>query len=168
MDSGTRAFVRARAQGRCEYCRLPEMRARLPHQLEHIIAKQHRGTDDPENLALACAGCNSFKGPNVAGIDPATGAPVDLWAVDGRVVDGPVADPIELTGVVLPGFVDAHCHVGYSTTGKADLDEAEQQARTNLQAGALAGGQGGRPPQPLRQPVQVLRLCIDPAPERRA
>jgi imidazolonepropionase-like amidohydrolase len=84
-------------------------------------------------------------GLHVAGVDPATGERVELWAVDGRFVDGPVADPIELSGYVLPGFVDAHCHVGYSTTGMADLDEAEGQARTNLHAGALALRDCGSP-----------------------
>ena len=81
----------------------------------------------------------------MVGVDPATGARVELWAVDGRLVDGPVADPIELSGYVLPGFVDAHCHVGYSTSGISDLDEAEQQARTNLHAGALALRDCGSP-----------------------
>jgi imidazolonepropionase-like amidohydrolase len=84
-------------------------------------------------------------GLHVVGVDPASGERVDLWAAHGRFVDGPVADPIELSGYVLPGFVDAHCHVGYSTTGKSTLDEAEQQARTNLQAGALALRDCGSP-----------------------
>ena len=53
-----------------------------------------------------------------SGLDPATGEPVDLWIADGRFVDGPIADAVELTGLVLPGFVDAHCHVGYSSTGR--------------------------------------------------
>ena len=30
--------------------------------LEHIVPKHHGGTDDLENLALACARCNSEKG----------------------------------------------------------------------------------------------------------
>ena len=84
-------------------------------------------------------------GLHVSGVDPATGLPVDLWAAAGRFVDGPIEDRIELTGYVLPGFVDAHCHVGYSTTGKATLAEAEDQARTNLHAGALALRDCGSP-----------------------
>ena len=78
-------------------------------------------------------------------MDPATGEPVDLWISGGRFVDGPVADAVELSGWVLPGFVDAHCHVGYSPAGAATLDEAEQQARTNLDAGALALRDCGSP-----------------------
>jgi 5-methylcytosine-specific restriction endonuclease McrA len=30
--------------------------------IEHIVPKTHGGTDDPENLALACRGCNGEKG----------------------------------------------------------------------------------------------------------
>ena len=30
--------------------------------LEHIVPKNHGGTDAPENLAIACARCNSEKG----------------------------------------------------------------------------------------------------------
>ena len=34
--------------------------------------RQHRGTDDVENLCLCCIRCNLKKGPNVASIDPMT------------------------------------------------------------------------------------------------
>jgi hypothetical protein len=44
-----------------------------PHQIEHIVARQHGGSDDIENLALACHRCNLHKGPNLGGIDPMTG-----------------------------------------------------------------------------------------------
>lgn len=42
-------------------------------QTNHIIAKQHGGAHEPDNLALACIHCNRYKGPNIAGIDPDTG-----------------------------------------------------------------------------------------------
>ena len=45
----------------------------MPHQIEHIVARQHGGSDDVENLALACHRCNLHKGPNLSGIDPETG-----------------------------------------------------------------------------------------------
>ena len=52
-------------------------------------------------------------GLHVIWTDAGTRDAIDLWAVDGHFVDPPVPDPrIELTGWVLPGFVDAHCHVG--------------------------------------------------------
>ncbi len=69
MDLALRAFVRERAGRRCEYCHLPEEDAgTLSFQVEHIIAKQHGGTDDPDGLCYACAQCNWAKGPNLAGL----------------------------------------------------------------------------------------------------
>jgi len=41
--------------------------------VEHVVAIQHGGGDDPSNLALACTHCNLHKGPNIAGRDPQTG-----------------------------------------------------------------------------------------------
>ena len=69
MDAALRAFVRARAGGRCEYCRLPQDDSDfLPFHVEHVIPKQHGGTDEADNLCLACAECNWAKGPNLAGL----------------------------------------------------------------------------------------------------
>jgi hypothetical protein len=69
MDALLRAFVRERAVHRCEYCQLHEDYAgRLAFQIEHIIARQHGGTDDPNGLCYACAQCNWAKGPNLAGM----------------------------------------------------------------------------------------------------
>jgi len=80
MDSAVRGLVRRRALSRCEYCRLPQSAAPLaPFHIEHIVARQHGGGDEPANLALACFHCNLHIGPNVAGIDPDTGALVSLF-----------------------------------------------------------------------------------------
>jgi HNH endonuclease len=73
MDGGTRQFVRDRAGERCEYCRLHQRNCELLHHIEHIVARQHGGSDDVDNLALACHRCNLHKGPNLSGIDPLTG-----------------------------------------------------------------------------------------------
>jgi hypothetical protein len=79
--------VRRRARFRCEYCHFPERFSELPFQIDHVIAQQHAGATDLSNLAFACLRCNSHKGPNLAGIDPASGAIVrlfnprhDIWA----------------------------------------------------------------------------------------
>jgi HNH endonuclease len=79
MDAETKAFVRARAGNRCEYYLLRQVHVGFAHHVEHIIAKQHGGDDDPGNLALCCARCNAFKGPNLSGIDPETGQHVALF-----------------------------------------------------------------------------------------
>lgn len=69
MDAALPAFVRERASGRCEYCGLHEQDDDfLSFHVEHVIARQHGGTDDPDMLCWACAECNWAKGPNLAGI----------------------------------------------------------------------------------------------------
>lgn len=73
MDAGTRRFVRERAAERCEYCRLHQRNSELLHHIEHVVARQHGGLDEVDNLALACHRCNLHKGPNLSGIDPLTG-----------------------------------------------------------------------------------------------
>lgn len=72
MDETTQEQVRERAGGQCEYCHLPEAHVLTPFQVEHVVAKQHRGSDTLSNLAYACLRCNLHKGPNLAGIDPKT------------------------------------------------------------------------------------------------
>jgi hypothetical protein len=42
------------------------------HEIDHVIAVVHGGPTRASNLALACFLCNSYKGPNLAGIDPET------------------------------------------------------------------------------------------------
>jgi hypothetical protein len=74
-----RELVWQRAGGRCEYCQLPQFLTILPHELDHIVAQQHRGLTTSENLCLACALCNSHKGPNLTGIDPVTQAITRLF-----------------------------------------------------------------------------------------
>jgi len=80
MDEARRLLVRERAHHACEYCQLAARDAPfLAFHVDHVIARQHGGTDDPENLALACLWCNLFKGPNLAGIDPETGEITPLF-----------------------------------------------------------------------------------------
>ena len=79
MDARLERLVRERAGACCEYCRFPEEFSALPFQMDHIVARQHRGITDPSNLALACCYCNRYKGPNLTGIDPSSGATVPLF-----------------------------------------------------------------------------------------
>ncbi len=79
MDSATRDLVRRRAQNRCEYRRLPQLHSAMVHHIEHIVARQHGGSDEEANLALACHRCNFCKGPNLTSIDPVGGELVQLF-----------------------------------------------------------------------------------------
>jgi len=57
----------------------------IPFHVEHIVSKQHGGTDDPRGLALACDRCNAYKGPNLTSIDPDTHVLVALFNPRGDV-----------------------------------------------------------------------------------
>jgi hypothetical protein len=80
MDWQTRRTVRERADDRCEYCRLRQEHASLwRHQIEHIVPRKHRGTDDLTNLGWACVRCNLGKASNLSGRDADTGEIVPLF-----------------------------------------------------------------------------------------
>jgi hypothetical protein len=79
MDDDLRDLVWRRAGGVCEYCRMPQALLRLRFEIDHVIARQHGGSTDADNLALICPHCNLHKGPNLAGIDPVTGQIIRLF-----------------------------------------------------------------------------------------
>jgi hypothetical protein len=79
ISSSVRMAVRERASGRCEYCLMPEAGAFFVHEPDHVIATQHGGESNLENLALACFQCNRHKGPNIASVDPETKQIVRLF-----------------------------------------------------------------------------------------
>jgi len=62
----------------------------------------------------------------------------DLYVVDGRITYEPVRDAQTVAqGWVVPGLVDAHCHVGLDTGGPVDEATQEQQAVDDRDVGAL-------------------------------
>lgn len=80
MNSATRSQVCRRATYRCEYCGLHQNQSPLAAlHVEHILPRKHGGSDDLNNLALACIDCNLHKGSNVAGYDPETGRLTELF-----------------------------------------------------------------------------------------
>jgi len=80
MEASIRAQVRERAGNACEYCRLHQSDSPLAVlHIEHIIPKIHGGSDDLDNLALACIDCNLHKGTNLTGVDPQTDAVTELF-----------------------------------------------------------------------------------------
>ena len=79
MNPDLDKLVRQRARGRCEYCRMPAKLHPAPFQIDHVIARQHKGRTVSDNLALACIHCNRNKGPNIAGVDPMTGEIIRLF-----------------------------------------------------------------------------------------
>ena len=73
-----------------------------PH-IEHIVARQHGGTDSEENLALACDRCNAYKGPNLTTASEETGEVVELfhprkqkWSDHFEAVEGMILGKTEI------------------------------------------------------------------------
>ncbi|WP_229069415.1 amidohydrolase family protein [Actinoplanes sp. DH11] len=73
----------------------------------------------------------------------------DLWLVGDRVTFEPVAgaETISDGGFVVPGLVDAHCHLGIAYGAKpiSSLDEARELAAIDRDAGVLALRDAGSP-----------------------
>ena len=57
----TRARVRAQAGNRCGYCLSPQHLILGLLEIDHIIPKARGGSDDEDNLWLACRLCNNAK-----------------------------------------------------------------------------------------------------------
>lgn len=79
MDATTRDVVWQRAGERCAYCRIPhEATPLILFHIEHMLARQHGGSDRPDHLALACDRCHAYKGRHLTSIAPDTSGIVPL------------------------------------------------------------------------------------------
>lgn len=67
-----RALVKRRARGRCEYCQSPEDFESDTFELEHIIPLVRNGSNELDNIAFSCSGCNNRKGIKIGSLDPIT------------------------------------------------------------------------------------------------
>ena len=86
---------------------------------------------------------------HLAGVLLPEGEHRELWVRDGRITFEPVpgAETVSRGGFVLPGLVDAHCHVGIARGGTPteDLAAAREQALVERAAGVLALRDCGTP-----------------------
>ena len=123
METATRSQVRARAGDRCEYCRIHQRQYVLTFHVEHIVARQHGGSDDAANLALACHACNRYKGPNLAGLDPDTGHLTRLFH--------PRTDAWTTHFVLQAGRILGRTPVGRATVQVLNMNQPER-VRTRL------------------------------------
>nr|WP_221378583.1 amidohydrolase family protein [Actinoplanes polyasparticus] len=89
----------------------------------------------------------------------------DLWLVGDRVTFEPVRDAETISdgGFVVPGLVDAHCHLGIAFGAKpiTRLEQARELAVTDRDAGVLALRDAGSPyPYPeLEDEPEIPRLA---------
>jgi hypothetical protein len=131
MDARTAELVRQRAGHRCEYCQLPQNAAPyFTFHVEHIRARQHLGSDDPSNLALACPDCNAKKGPNVATISGDTGHIIELF----NPRNHKWGEHFAIAGSEIVGITE----IGRATVQLLDMNEEERLiVRAQLQAEGL-------------------------------
>lgn len=78
------------------------------------------------------------------------GEPQEIFvSADGHVVDRPApgtaVPTVSTGGWILPGLVDAHCHIGLDRHGAVDADVQERQALADRDAGALLVRDAGSP-----------------------
>ena len=64
-----REAIESRAGRRCEYCRAPQPATGIRYHLEHVFPESLGGTDEADNLALACPTCNYYKSNHLLGLD---------------------------------------------------------------------------------------------------
>jgi hypothetical protein len=72
ISNEVKARVRAQAGNQCGYCRSAQRYLLGVLEIDHIIPQAHGGTDNEENLWLACRLCNGFKGAQIQAYDPIT------------------------------------------------------------------------------------------------
>lgn len=79
ISEEVRSKVREQASDRCGYCLSLQKYVLGILEIEHIIPKAAGGTDDEENLWLACRLCNSYKGVQTQGQDSVSNRKVKLF-----------------------------------------------------------------------------------------
>jgi imidazolonepropionase-like amidohydrolase len=86
---------------------------------------------------------------HLSGVVLPAGEHRDLWVTGGRITHQPVpaAETVSRGGFLLPGLVDAHCHVGIGRGGGhvTDVEGLRAQALTERAAGVLALRDCGSP-----------------------
>lgn len=71
----------------------------------------------------------------------------EAWIVDGRITYERPSSPIDgrIDGWVIPGLVDAHCHIGLGIDGPVSDDEALAQGQADVAAGVTLVRDAGSP-----------------------
>lgn len=133
--------VRHRAGGLCEYCHASAQWQYVQFTVDHVVPLNLDGSDNLENLALACFHCDRRKWNRIEGVDPELGDKAtifnprsSLWA------EHFIWDSDELTIVGLTS-------VGRATVAALDLN---RKRIINIRA---ADAEVGRHP-PKGDPVQ--------------
>ena len=118
IDAALRRLVRTRAENQCEYCHCRQ--DDLPFvtfHVEHVIARQHGGSDEAMNLCLSCHWCNFHKGTNIATL------------VDGQLVPlfNPRVDLWDEHFAVAADILVGRTPIGRGTVSLLDMNDADRR-----------------------------------------
>ncbi len=91
--------VRERGDGRCEYCRKPDLVTLYPYHVDHIILTLHGGDSSVDNLAWACFRCNTSKSSHIASYDNETNELTPLFNPRKQIWD----EHFEMADAVIKG-----------------------------------------------------------------
>lgn len=79
VSDATRRLVRERALHRCEYSHADERWQFVRFPIDHITPRSDAGSDEPDNLALACRNGNERRSNRTETVDPETGETTALF-----------------------------------------------------------------------------------------
>jgi hypothetical protein len=79
LSEEERENVRQRANHLCEYCHTFELWQSVPFTIDHVIPLSLGGSNNIENLALACFTCNRKKSNQTEITNPETGEVIPLF-----------------------------------------------------------------------------------------
>ena len=104
INDALRKQIRAEAGRKCGYCLSLQKYVLGVLEIDHIIPQAKGGTDDPNNLWLACRLCNGYKGVQTTALDPKTAKNTRLfnprhqkwsqhfqWSSNGTQIEGKTA-----------------------------------------------------------------------------
>lgn len=85
-----------------------------------------------------------LRGPILRGVEDVVG---EGWVIDGRITYSNPGTPADNTieGWVIPGLVDAHCHIGLGEQGPVSDEESLAQGQADLKAGVTLVRDAGAP-----------------------
>ena len=130
VTNRTRRAVVLRAEGRCEFCRLPVSTSAIPPHVDHVRARQHRGATTRRISRSPEYRCNLHKGTNLSGVDPQTDAVASLFDPRGMAWD----DHFAAVGAEV---------VGRTTEGRATVEtlQMNEPRRLERRAEAIEAGE---------------------------
>lgn len=142
VNKSARQYVIQRANYLCEYCHSPEEISTSRFTIDHINPRSLGGTDDTNNLALACSRCNQRRYNFTAGSDLEIKTEVFLfnprtqqwkehfiWTRDGTKIMG-----------ITP--------IGRATCDRLDLNDEHYQGERSIQEARVLWIKAGCHPPP--------------------